>query len=205
MARRRAATVNSCSATAAPVAIAGNAAPARWAGTPGENLLRRTGKPRATQSFIPPSTGTAFTQPADRSNPSRGWLRRDRRRKWRKRALSSGAAFERFCAPPARRRELIARPGCASQQIHSLTERRLIQSAHDWWPTFPATNSPSSSYGLIGGMCRFSMLDFRPIGSPDSFQPGTPSGRQRRVATSRRRRPNEWPLSKKPTGDLVER
>jgi hypothetical protein len=70
IAKRRAAAVNSRSATATPAAMTGNAALAmKAAARLLENLLRCNGKPRATQSFIPPSTGTAFTQPADRRIP----------------------------------------------------------------------------------------------------------------------------------------
>lgn len=71
IASRRAAAVNSrnTSATAAP--IKGSAALGmKSAALVIENLLRCNGKPRASQSFIPPSTGTAFTQPADRRIPA---------------------------------------------------------------------------------------------------------------------------------------
>jgi hypothetical protein len=70
IANRRAAAVNSRSATATPAPMTGNAALAmKSAARLIEGLLRCNGKPRASQSFIPPSTGTAFTQPADRRIP----------------------------------------------------------------------------------------------------------------------------------------
>jgi hypothetical protein len=70
IAKRRAAAVNSRSATATPAPMTGNAALAmKSAARLIEGLLRCNGKPRASQSFIPPSTGTAFTQPADRRIP----------------------------------------------------------------------------------------------------------------------------------------
>src|SRR5207237_8245123 len=70
IAMRRAAAVNACRALATPAPIIGHAAFAmKSAALRVENLLRCTGKPRATQSFIPPPTGTAFMQPADRRIP----------------------------------------------------------------------------------------------------------------------------------------
>ena len=70
IASRRAAAVNSRNTSATPAPIKGNAALGmKSAALLIENLLRCNGKPRATQSFIPPSTGTAFTQPADRRIP----------------------------------------------------------------------------------------------------------------------------------------
>src|SRR5438093_8867035 len=67
IAKRRAAAINSRRATATQAPIIGNAAVAmKTRAHLIENLLRRNGKPRATQPFIPPSTAMAFTQPADR-------------------------------------------------------------------------------------------------------------------------------------------
>jgi hypothetical protein len=70
IASRSAAAVNSRNTSATPAPIKGNAALGmKSAALLIEDLLRCNGKPRATQSFIPPSTGTAFTQPADRRIP----------------------------------------------------------------------------------------------------------------------------------------
>src|SRR5437588_6362302 len=70
IASRRAAAVNSRNTSPTPAPIKGNAALGmKSAALLIEDLLRCNGKPRATQSFIPPSTGTAFTQPADRKIP----------------------------------------------------------------------------------------------------------------------------------------
>jgi len=69
MARKRVATIRSCNAAAATAAITGNAKARRLARALAENRFRRIGSPRAIQSFIPPTSGKAFKQPADRNMP----------------------------------------------------------------------------------------------------------------------------------------